>query len=235
MTRPTFAAATGFGVVIALGFIGFGCSSSNSSSGTGGATGTGGVTATGGATGTGGKTGSGGATGAGGSAVDAGTTLPMCANPAPGDKTPCDSNPSCAKNCGLNITAITTSERALKGCTCSGPMADGGMWSCPSTNGACMYPTDIDLSCFHLPSPVPLCSVGGSDGGADGGGADGGAALIKSGTTACALPNSEVCGNVCGSATVNTYLDGSNNQKMGYCACIGGFYQCASVNEWPPQ
>jgi len=48
-------------------------------------------------------------------------------------------------------------------------------------------------------------------------------------------PNSEVCGNICGSASANTYLDGSNNPKMGYCVCINGVYQCASVNEWPPQ
>ncbi len=229
MKRPSFAAATGFGVVIALGFIGFGCSSSNSSSGTGGATGSGGATASGGATGQGGRTASGGATGSGGSTADGGQTLPMCASPAPADKSVCDSNPSCAKNCGLDIHTLSTN-RALKACTCSGPMASGGMWSCPSTNGACVYPPDLILDCFRLPNPVPACPSTAADGGADAG-----SGLIKSGGTSCVPPNSEVCGNPCGSATANTYLDGNNNPKMGYCVCINGVYQCASANEYPPQ
>lgn len=228
MTRPSFASAAGFGVVIALGFIGFGCSSATSSSGTGGATGSGGASASGGATGQGGRTASGGATGSGGSSADAGPTLPMC-NPAPADKSACDSNPSCAKACGLNISTLSTN-RALKACTCSGSAASGGMWSCPSTNGACVYPTDVNLDCFRLPTPVPACPSTAADGGADAG-----SGLIKSGGTACTPPNSEVCGNPCGSATANTYLDGSNNPKMGYCVCINGVYQCASANEYPPQ
>jgi hypothetical protein len=219
MTRPTFAAAAGIGVAITLGFIGFGCSSSSSSSGTGGATGTGGAV-----TGTGGK-GTGGATGTGGG-MDAGPTLPVCASPAPGDGTACNSDPSCTKNCGLNTSTLVTG-RAMKACTCSGP---SGTWSCPSTNGACVYPAALDLACFHIPSPVPACPSQAGDGGADAG-----SPLIKSGTTTCVPPNSEVCGNLCGSATTNTYLDGSNNPKMGYCVCINGSYQCASVNEWPPQ
>ena len=107
-------------------------------------------------------------------------------------------------------------------------MASGGMWSCPSTNGACVYPTDIDLDCFRLPSPIPACPSQAGDGGADAG-----SPLIKSATTTCVPPNSEVCGNPCGSATANTYLDGSNNPKMGYCVCINGFYQCSSVAEYP--
>ena len=221
MTRPTFAAAAGIGVAIALGFIGFGCSSS-SSSGTGGNSGSGGATGTGGVAATGGKSGSGGAGGA-----DAGAALPVC-SPAPADKSACDSNPSCTKNCGVNISAID-GKRAMKACTCSGA-APTGMWSCPSTNGACIYPTDIDLTCFRLPTGgPPACPTDTSDGGADGGGA-----LIKSGTTPCTPPNSEVCGDVCGSATVNSYQD-SSGPKMGYCACVAGTYQCASVNEWPPQ
>ena len=116
----------------------------------------------------------------------------------------------------------------MKACTCSG--RSGGTWSCPSTNGACVYPADLDLTCFHLPSPGPGLPEQRGDGGADAG-----SPLIKAGTTTCVPPNSEVCGNLCGSATANTYLDGSNNPKMGYCVCINGVYQCASVNEWPPQ
>src|SRR5262245_54007170 len=95
MTRPTFASAAGIGVVIALGFMGFGCSSSSPSTGTGGKTGTAGATGTGGtAAGTGGKTGTGG-NGSGGNGADAGPALPMCANPAPADKSACNSDPSC--------------------------------------------------------------------------------------------------------------------------------------------
>jgi hypothetical protein len=218
MTRPTFAAAAGIGVAIAFGFIGFGCSSSSSSSGTGGATGSGGTTGTGGHVGTGGATGTGGA--------DAGAALPVCTSPAPGDGTACNSDPSCTKNCGLNTSTLVTG-RAMKACTCSGP---SGTWSCPSTNGACVYPAALDLACFHIPSPVPACPSQAGDGGADAG-----SPLIKSGGTSCVPPNSEVCGNLCGSASANTYLDGSNNPKMGYCVCINGVYQCASVNEWPPQ
>ena len=67
MKRSRFAAAAGFGAVIALGVVGFGCSSTSPAGGTGGATGTGG----GAATGTGGH-GTGGSTGTGG-AIDAGT------------------------------------------------------------------------------------------------------------------------------------------------------------------
>ena len=226
MTHPTFAAAAGIGVAIALGFMGFGCSSS-SSSGTGGKSGSGGASAAGGATG------SGGATGTGGASADAGAALPVCTNPAsPADKSMCDSNPSCTKNCGVNISAID-GKRAMKACTCSGA-APSGMWSCPSTNGACVYPTDIDLTCFKLPTGgPPLCPSGGADGGAGDGGADAGSSLIKSGNTPCTPPNSEVCGNVCGSGTVNSYQDSSGAPKMGYCACVAGTYQCASVNEWP--
>lgn len=227
MTRPSFAAAAGFGVVMALGLIGFGCSSSSSSSGTGGATGSGGVTGAGGKTASGGATGAGGVTGAGGSGADA-ATLPACTNPtSPGDGTTCDSNPSCLKKCGLDISTLTTG-KAQKACTCSGSMASGGTWSCPSTNGACVYPSDLNLDCFRLPTPVLACPSQAGDGGADAG-----SPLIKPGTTACISPSSEVCGNPCGSATANTYLDSSNNPKMGYCVCINGFYQCASVAEYP--
>jgi hypothetical protein len=107
------------------------------------------------------------------------------------------------------------------------------MWSCPSTNGACVYPTDIDLMCFRLTAPIALCPTGGADGGTDGG-ADAGSTLIRSGTTSCTPPNSETCGNLCGSATDSSYQD-SSGPKVGYCVCIAGTYQCASVNEWPPQ
>jgi hypothetical protein len=219
MKRSRFVAAAGFGAVIALGVVGFGCSSTSPSSGTGGATGSGGTTTAG----VGGHA-VGGATGAGG-AADAGT-VPMC-NPSPDDQSACNNNPTCVKNCGVNIQALSVT-RALKTCTCSGP-APGGTWSCPSTAGACVYPTDIDRTCFTLPTPLLACPRDTTDGGADGGGA-----LIRSGVSTCTPPQSEVCGDVCGSAVAGTFsYQDSSGGKTGYCVCIGGLWQCASTAEWP--
>jgi hypothetical protein len=210
--------------MIALGVTGFGCSSTSNPGGTGGSVGTGG-SSSGGTTGRqGGTTGSLG--GAGGSSVDAGqdtaAVLPAC-SPAPNDHDLCNSNPTCTKNCGVNISDLTTT-RAQKTCTCSGA-SPTGMWSCPSAAGACSYPTDVDLTCLRLPTPVPACATDPAT--------DGGAGLIRPGTTVCQVPNSETCGNVCGSPTVASYQDSSGGGKMGYCVCIAGKFQCASVAEWP--
>ena len=222
MKRSRFVAAAGFGAVIALGVVGFGCSSTSPSSGTGGAPGTGGSPAGSGGHAVGGATGAGGAT-------DAGAGLPMC-NPSPADQSACNSNPTCAKNCGVNIQALSTT-RALKTCTCSGA-APSGIWSCPSTAGACVYPTDLVLSCFALTPTPPACPRDTTDGGADGGGA-----LIRSGVSVCTPPQSEVCGNICGSPTAGTfsYQDSTGMGKVGYCVCSGGLWQCASAAEWPAQ
>lgn len=228
MNRNMFVASA-LGAVVALGLASFGCSStSNNNGGTGGAVGVGVGGGTG--TGTGGKLGgTGGAiSGTGGKPADAGSDGPAMCSPAPDDGTACAGNPACTKNCGVNISSLTTS-RAQKTCTCSGPT---GTWSCPSTNGACMYPTDIDSTCLRLPATgaPPACPRVNPDGG----GTDGGTALIRSGTTNCEVPNSEVCGNLCGSATAGTfsYQDSSGANKVGYCVCIAGIYQCASVAEW---
>jgi hypothetical protein len=220
MKRNAFLAST-YGAVVALGLMSFGCSST-SNSGTGGATGSAGSAGSGAGghvNGTGGSTtaGTGGSTGQGGAKADAGTDGPMtCASPAPVDGTQCSNNPPCNKNCGVNIMALTTS-RAQKTCTCS------TTWAC----GACVYPTDVNLDCLRLPTPVPECPHDPADGGTT--------ALIKPGVTPCTPPNSEVCGNVCGSATAGTfsYQDSTGTGKVGYCACISGAYQCASVAEWP--
>ena len=147
MTRPTFAAAAGIGVAITLGFIGFGCSSSTPSSGTGGATGTGGAV-----TGTGGK-GTGGTTGTGGG-MDAGPTLPMCASPAPGDGTACNSDPSCTKNCGLNTSTLVTG-RAMKACTCSGA---AGTWSWPASTFRPRFPLARARAATAAPTPAARSS-----------------------------------------------------------------------------
>jgi hypothetical protein len=219
MKRNAFLAST-YGAVVALGLMSFGCSST-SNSGTGGATGSAGSAGTGAGghvNGTGGSSaaGTGGNTGAGGAKVDAGDAPMMCASPAPNDGAQCSNNPPCDKNCGVNIMALTTS-RAQKTCTCS------TTWAC----GACVYPTDVNLDCLRLPTPVPACPHDPADGGTT--------ALIKPGVTTCTPPPSEVCGNVCGSATAGTfsYQDSTGAGKVGYCACLSGLYQCASTAEWP--
>jgi hypothetical protein len=259
--KRTALLATGFSAIVALGLIGYGCTSGDSVGGTGGstagsqggatgtsqggATGTsqGGATGTsqGGATGTsqggatgsqGGTTGSqGGATGSQGGATGGGQggatgLVPVCASPQPADKvTACDSSPSCTKNCGVNAGAIQL-PRAQKLCTCPGPAP--AVWSCPSSLSACVYPTPTPTTwtCFHLPTPVPACPLDPAQT------TNGG--VVKTGVTTC-TPATGGCGNVCGSATATAYQDGSNAAKMGYCACVGTVFQCASVNEWPPQ
>jgi hypothetical protein len=231
MKRNVLATA-GWSAMIALGVIGYGCSSS-STGGSGGATGTGGQA--GGATGTGGH-GTGGAAGSGaggsgaGGSVDAGAAPMACASPAPDDKSPCNADPPCTKSCGPNISALTQT-RATKTCTCSGTTAASGMWSCPSAMGACVFPTDVDLSCLQLTSPLPLCPTDTPDGGA----ADAGSGLLRPNTSTCIVASSETCSGVCGSAAANTftYQDSNGVGKVGYCACIAGKWQCASVAEWP--
>ena len=259
--------AAKFSVMIALSLVGYACSSDNASSdggtpdaGAGGtdsgqtATSEGGQGVTEGGQGDatdGGHDGSRDATADGGPGAtsdgghDGGTTdsgeggLPVC-HPAPNDMSACNSDPPCTETCGLNISALSTSP-VQKTCTCSGATASGGRWSCPSTAGACVYPTDVDLSCLRLPTPVPLCTTDTVDGGSaeggsvEGGTSDGGSSLIRTNSSPCMLPNSEVCGGVCGSATstVISYQDTAGMGKAGYCVCIAGTWQCASVNDWP--
>jgi hypothetical protein len=223
--------SVGWSAIIALGLAGFGCSST-SKGGTGGTTGAGGVVTTGqGGAGGSGQGGKDGGTDAGQDAAQDAAVLPMCASPAPADQSPCNSNPACTKACGVNISALTQM-RAQKPCTCSGSTANNGMWSCPSAAGACIYPTDVDLTCLRVPPVAQLmaCPTITADGGTDAG-----SGLIRPGVTPCQVPQSETCGNVCGSATstVFSYQDSTGTGKVGYCACITGTYQCASVNEWP--
>jgi hypothetical protein len=136
------------------------------------------------------------------------------------DQSACTNDPSCVQTCGLNISALTTS-KPMRTCTCS-----ASKWSCPGTAGSCVYPTDIDATCFQLPSPVPACPKDP---------ADGGTMLIKNGASPCEDPSSEVCGNLCGSAAAGTpsYQDAMGASQVGYCVCISGTWQCASVNDWP--
>jgi hypothetical protein len=246
---------TGFSAVLALGLIGYGCTSGDSVGGTGGTTGgQGGLTGSGqggapaglgGTTGggqggapagLGGTTGggqggaAGGATGGGTGGVTGGGTggatggaVALCVAPAPTDKvTACNSDPACTKTCGINASGAGL-PRAVKLCTCPGPAS---VWSCPSTLGACAYPT-ADWSCLKLPATPVMCPGGGTVVTAN---------TIISGTTLC-TPTSGTCSSVCGSPTAGTfsYQDSGGAGKVGYCACIGTKYQCASVAEWAPQ
>jgi hypothetical protein len=244
----------GFGAILALGLVEYGCSSSDNGGGSGGGTGTGGATSggQGGATagGTGGSTaggaggartgGTGGATAGGAGGSTAGGTggstavgtggatgggIAICAAPQPADKATCTpGTASCTKNCGANISAIS-GVRAQKPCACVTSPATGlPAWDC-SNSGVCTYPTGLDATCFHLPTPLPACPADP---------AGGTSMLIRPNTTLCTNTAGAMCGGqVCGSTTVASYQDGSMAPKIGYCSCIVGKWQCASVAEWP--
>jgi hypothetical protein len=138
--------------------------------------------------------------------------------------TPCNGEPPCTKGCGLNLASIGIG-RASKLCTCPGA---GQTWQCPNL-GVCSYPP-ITLTCFNLPTPLPLCPVTQVEVGSN---------LIVPNATACTLAPGETCGQVCGSVSGNSYQDSGGNGKMGYCVCVTkgatAVWQCASVNEWPPE
>ncbi len=260
--KRTSLVVAGFSAMVALGLIGYGCTSGDTVGGTGGSNGSGGQTTgggqggqttgggaggqttgggaggmttgggaggmttgggTGGATGggTGGATGggTGGATG-GGTGGATGSGLPVC-TPAPADKSTCDPTmvttpivSPCTKNCGINAAGQM---RAQKPCTCLTPALT---WDCTNA-GACAYPPAFATACFKLPTPVPACPAGSP--------------LVVTGTTACVNTTGATCGPVCGAATGNSYQDSKAAAKVGYCACINSVWQCASVNEWPPQ
>ncbi len=137
--------------------------------------------------------------------------------------TPCNGEPPCTKGCGLNLASIGIA-RASKLCTCPGV---GQTWQCPNL-GVCTYPP-ITLTCFNLPTPLPACPVTQVDVGSN---------LIVPNATPCTLPAGETCGDVCGSTSANSYQDSGGNGKVGYCVCVTkgatAVWQCASVNEWPP-
>ena len=242
MMRNSLVAA-GFGAMVALGLIGYGCTSSDTVSGTGGSTGAHG---TGGSTGagTGGSTttvGTGGSTGAGtgGSTTTVGTGgstgggtggstgggvggsaggLPTCVSPPPKDKAAClstDVSP-CTKACGINAAGQS---RAQKPCACiASTMTPPTAWDC-TNSGPCVYPTTFINTCFRLTPAPPACPT----------------PVITTGVTTCTNTAGATCGPLCGAATGTSYQDSSMGQKIGYCACINGIWQCASVPEWPPQ
>jgi hypothetical protein len=138
--------------------------------------------------------------------------------------TPCNGEPPCTKGCGLNLASIGIG-RASKLCTCPGM---GQTWQCPNL-GVCTYPP-ITLTCFNLPTLLPACPVTQVEVGSN---------LIIPNATPCTLPAGDTCGDVCGSTSANSYQDSGGNGKIGYCVCVTkgatAVWQCASVNEWPPE
>jgi hypothetical protein len=233
----------GLGAIVAVGLIQTGCSST-SDNGTGGSTGQGGssagqggssagtggstgATGTGGSTGTTGTGGSTGTTGTGGSTGTTGTggttgALPICASPAPADKSACTVGAAtCTKNCGANTTALLA--RAQKPCACLASATTAGAYAWDCTNsGACTYPASLTAmtACFHIPTPLTACPL------------DAGA-LIRPHASVCTNTPAGTCGTVCGSTTAPSYQDTSAAQKVGYCSCINGLWECASLTEWP--
>jgi len=222
--KRTSLMVAGFSAMVALGLIGYGCTSGDTvkdgtgGKGTGGSTtttGTGGSTTT---TGTGGSTttGTGGSTTTGTGGATGG--IPTCV-PAPADKSTCDpamvTTPivsPCTKNCGIKAEA--TQPRAQKPCTCLSP---GLTWDCTNA-GACVYPPTFNKTCFALTPAPPACST---------------APMPTSGMTACVNTAGATCGPLCGSASAMSYLDSGGKMHAGYCACINAVWQCASVAEWP--
>lgn len=196
------------GTVMLMGLMTFGCSSSNSASGSGGATATG----SGGSTGTGsGGTGSGGTVGAGGASVPLAL---VCASTVR-NKGMCmtDTDLPCANSCGPSKTGF-------KNCTCF-----SGTWDCPK----CEY-IPGNYSCYKLPVPLAACPADPTDPTM--------LNLIASGgtctTTPCTpcgspsivtyrdstnMPKAGYC--VC----VPGAVPGVDPSK----------WSCASVSEWPPQ
>jgi hypothetical protein len=158
-------------------------------SGTGG-TGTGG-SGTGGS-GTGG-TGTGGATGTGGT----GGANPNCPTSITDKTTTCTMEGLvCGKPCGIE-------SKGTKNCTCT-----SGVFMCETVAPTCHYPDGSDLTCYHLPSPVPACPTG---------------------TTSNAACTADACMPCSG------YQDSSMTAKTGYCVCVAMKWKCASDKEWPPQ
>jgi hypothetical protein len=257
--KRTSLVVAGFSAMIALGLIGYGCTSGDTVGGTGGSKGSGGQTTGGGqggqttgggqggqttGGGQGGQTtgggeggatgggqggatggGQGGATGGGqGGATGGGQGgmtggLAVCPSPAPADKSTCDPATAvspCTKNCGVKAEA--TQPRAQKPCTCN-TVAGVSTWDCTNA-GACVYPPNFVKTCFAL-TPAPAACP----------------AMTISNVSTCTNTTGATCGPLCGSATVPSYSTGTaaapSAPKVGYCACVNGIWQCASVNEWP--
>ena len=125
--------------------------------------------------------------GAGGVDVD---TLPIC--PA-GVKNlvACMGAEPCANRCGPNQTG-------LRACTC-GPDVPA-MTAC----GRCLFPPNVDTSCYRLPPSPPACPAS----------AIGPELLIKT-NDACDEAPCTTCGSA--GAGVPSYIDAAGTAKVGFC------------------
>jgi hypothetical protein len=247
--KRTSLVVAGFSAIVALGLIGYGCTSGDTvndgtggkgsggqtGSGTGGSTtsGTGGSSSgTGGMTtsGTGGSTtGTGGSTtGTGGSTTGTGGMTTTGTGGATGGLLMCASTlkdkAACTStdvSCTKNcgVNAGASQPRATKPCACIASTVTPPMAWDCTNAGPCTYPATFDKTCFSLTPAPAACPT----------------TLITTNVTTCTNTAGATCGPICGSAvtTVNSYQDSSMNPKVGYCACINGVWQCASTKEWP--
>lgn len=211
-------AVTFFGAaaLVAQCVVVFGCSSGSGGAATGGSTGT--------PAGTGGAGGS--STGAGGTGsgmcTAANTAAPIgdpCVNVK--NKDACDmdgiagtvDDKNCWNTCGPN-------KSGTKNCNCVAKA-----WNCPTCDYDLSNPKAFD--CYKTDTAT-ACPPDATD--------TSGAMLPASGGACTQAP----C-KPCGSATANSYRDGSGTPKMGWCICVpktdgtGSVYSCASVKEWAPQ
>jgi hypothetical protein len=141
--------AISFNALFALGIIGYGCSSNDTtspSSGPGGTTGSGGTTATGGSTNTGGTTATGGSTNTGGTAATGGST---------------GTGGSTATGGSTGSGGTTGSGGAPTG---SGGTVDAGSGGTPGTGGTVVVPPPVDGGLGACPpglrSNITVCPAG---------------------------------------------------------------------------
>ena len=249
--KRTSLVVAGFSAMVALGLIGYGCTSgdtvnngtggkgaggSTTTTGSGGSTtttGSGGSTTTTGAGGSTTTTGAGGSTttGAGGSTTTgAGGSTTTGAGGSSGGLVSCPS-PAPGDKTMCDLTAAATVTPCTKNCGIKNSLAQK---PCACIASTVMPPTAWDCSnqgpCVYPAgfdgtcyklTPAPPACP---------------TPLPVSGTTACTNTTGATCGPLCGSATVGSYTTGtSTTAKLGYCACINGIWQCASAMEWPPQ
>ena len=252
--KRTSLVVAGFSAMVALGLIGYGCTSGDTvNNGTGGkgaggsttgaggstTTGSGGSTTTGAGgsttTGAGGSTttGAGGSTttGAGGSTTTgAGGSTTTGAGGSSGGLVTCPS-PAPGDKTMCDLTAATTVTPCTKNCGIKNSLAQK---PCACIASTVMPPTAWDCSnqgpCMYPSTFDKTCySLATAPPACP--------TPLVTGLTTCTNTAGATCGPLCGSATVASYSTGTlaapSTPKPGYCACTNGLWQCASVAEWP--